>query len=81
MVKKKKEETTEEVPEEIPEIEDVEEPKEITQEEKIEQFYNSLNTWQSKMEKAINVNQKYIKGMWERLKLVEDNFKIHLEKS
>ncbi len=56
---------------EVPEIEPKEEWKKVT---------DVLESVADKHGKSISINQKYIKKIWEKVKELEDNFKLLIEK-
>lgn len=89
MAKKKNIEELEDI--EIPELEEGAEENETKEEvegtkhqksfkEQWEKYLDSLNMKLDSFGKAIATNQKYIQKLWDRLKLTEDNFRIHIEK-
>ena len=83
MVKKKQtEEIEEELEEEMPEgLEDFDpEETEESPEDLIKEDIEKLKSIKTKIVDVITVNQKYIRRNFEKIKELEDNFKILLEK-
>ena len=64
----------EEIPEEPEEVEEV-----ITPEKQAEEFLIQIEQRFKRDEAAITTNQKFIKKLWDRQKVTEDNLRIHLE--
>jgi len=78
MPRKKKTELEDvEIPELDEEVADEEEAevKPETSDEKWKKIFQLMETFRT----AIEANQKYVRKLWDRLKVAEDNFRIHLD--